>query len=88
VSQVTEVATVAAGICRRDTPLTRVARQMAENHLDTVVVVGDDHEPIGIVTEGELFMRGVACGLGAFAPVEAVMSHVAGEAPAEPERST
>lgn len=55
-------------------PLTDVAELMADESLRAVVVVDEDGLPVGIVTERDLVVRGLARGRRATAPVEVVMT--------------
>ena len=49
--------------CTRDTPLLQVARQMMNNGIRRVVVM-EDGQPLGVVTEADLFRLVEASGWG------------------------
>lgn len=43
--------------CTPDTPVHQVARLMGEHQVGSVVVVDDDHRPVGIVTDRDIALR-------------------------------
>jgi len=52
-----------------------IARRMAEHHVGTVVVVNDNAEPVGIVTDRDLTLRCIAAELApAATPVSEIMT--------------
>jgi signal-transduction protein with cAMP-binding, CBS, and nucleotidyltransferase domain len=59
----------------RFTPLSRIARLMRDSSVGSVVVVDDDDRALGIVTDRDLAVRGLAHGLDGSDAVEQVMSH-------------
>ncbi|HVW34004.1 MAG TPA: CBS domain-containing protein [Acidimicrobiia bacterium] len=63
------VRTIPAG-----TPLTGAAEAMAGEGLRAIIVVDGEGVPVGIVTERDLVVRGLARGLHRSAPVERVMT--------------
>jgi len=54
-------------------PISAVARLMAQTAVGAVVVV-EDHGPVGIVTDRDIVVRGLASGLSAQARIDSVMS--------------
>jgi len=69
------------------TPLHEVARLLASEGLRAVVVTDPEGGPVGIVTERDLVVRGLAWNLPSDTPVEAVMtSEIVTASPATPAR--
>lgn len=64
-----------AATCPRDMALAEVARLMDVSGLGTLVVVGDDGRPTGIVTDRDLATKGYARGMPGSALVDEVMTH-------------
>lgn len=56
------------------TSLPEVARVLATEGLRAIVVVADDGTPVGIVTERDLVVRGLAWSVAGDRPVESVMT--------------
>src|SRR5690606_20693111 len=65
-------------ICNPDTSLVRAARLMREHHVGCLVVVepGDGNEPVGMITDRDLVVEGVAVDAAALASmsVEEIMT--------------
>jgi signal-transduction protein with cAMP-binding, CBS, and nucleotidyltransferase domain len=70
-----EFASRPAIACPAPTPLVQVARIMHERNVGAVVVIDHDRHAVGIVTDRDLALRGLARGLLPDAPVDEVMSH-------------
>ena len=70
-----EFASRPAIACQPPTPLVQVARIMQEKNVGAVVVIDHDQHAVGIVTDRDLALRGLARGLLPDAPVDEVMSH-------------
>lgn len=62
-------------VCPPDVSLKQVARMMREQHVGSLIIVDDDLRPIGVVTDRDLVLRGLAAGLGPDTEVHQVMSH-------------
>jgi signal-transduction protein with cAMP-binding, CBS, and nucleotidyltransferase domain len=62
-------------ICHREVSLRQVARVMREQEVGSVIVVDDDLRPIGVVTDRDIVVRGVAASLSPDDEVHHVMSH-------------
>ena len=60
--------------CASDTAVAEAARTMTRQRVGSVIVVGQDGAPVGIVTDRDLRTRVVAEGLPATTPVSAIMS--------------
>jgi signal-transduction protein with cAMP-binding, CBS, and nucleotidyltransferase domain len=64
--RVAEICTRAVVTCRRDTSALDLAKLMRERHVGAVVVV-DEHEgratPVGVVTDRDLVVEVMACGV-------------------------
>jgi CBS domain-containing protein len=69
------------------TPLHEVARLLASEGLRAVVITDPEGGPVGIVTERDLVVRGLAWSLPCDTPVEAVMTcELVTASPADPAR--
>lgn len=77
------IASKPAVICLPTTQIAQVARMMREHDIGSVVVIDLDQRPVGIVTDRDLVIRGIAAERTLDAPVDDVMSHdpvtIAGE---------
>lgn len=64
VPRVSEIMTEDPVCCVPDTPLSRVARLMAENNCGAIPVIAgpDDRSPVGIITDRDVAVRTVALG--------------------------
>jgi CBS domain-containing protein len=62
-------------VCPADMSLRQVARLMREQEVGSVIVVDDDLRPIGLVTDRDIVVRGVAASLTPDTEVHHVMSH-------------
>lgn len=60
--------------CRADEPVVTVAKKMSDREVGSIVVVDDDHRPLGIITDKDLRNRLVAKGLSANIPVSEIMT--------------
>lgn len=72
--EVREVMHAPAVTCQPTTTLAEAARIMRDEDVGTLVVVGTHGEIVGIVTDRDMAVRGLADKLGPDTPVEAVMS--------------
>jgi CBS domain-containing protein len=72
--RVEELATYPAVTCEADAPLEAVARQMKETDVGCVVVIDSERRPVGICTDRDLVVRGVANGVLPDWPVQSIMS--------------
>lgn len=61
-------------MCRPDAPINQVARQMLEANVGCVIVVDDSLAPMGIVTDRDLVVRGLAKDLDYETYVQEVMT--------------
>jgi CBS domain-containing protein len=60
--------------CTRDTTLVEVAELMERHDVGSVVVIGDNDEPVGIVTDRDVAIRGLAHRREPEAPIDAIMT--------------
>jgi signal-transduction protein with cAMP-binding, CBS, and nucleotidyltransferase domain len=72
---VEDVATAPAVLCKMDATIARVAREMREQDVGSVVVVDDHNRLCGVVTDRDLVVRALASGRPAEAKVADVMTH-------------
>jgi CBS domain-containing protein len=60
--------------CAQGTEIGTAARSMAEKGVGSIVVVDDNHHPLGIITDKDLRNRVVAAGKSLISPVDDVMT--------------
>jgi len=60
--------------CTRDHTVLRAARLMREKNVGSVVVIDEEHRPIGVLTDRDLTVKVVATGLSLETPVDEIMS--------------
>jgi len=60
--------------CTRHATLSEVAQLMERNDVGSIVVVGDDDAPIGMVTDRDVALRGVARRREPDTPIEEIMT--------------
>lgn len=70
-----EIATKPAINCLSTTTIEQAARMMHEHDIGCLVVVDVDEHPIGLVTDRDLVVRGIAAGRALDAAVDEVASH-------------
>ena len=61
--------------CRPDETIVEAARLMTQAGVGSLIVVGPENQPIGIVTDGDLRKKVIASGQLVDRPVETIMSH-------------
>jgi signal-transduction protein with cAMP-binding, CBS, and nucleotidyltransferase domain len=74
VGEIGALATRPAVTCLEAAPVAQVARQMQQHDVGCVVIVDDDDQVSGIVTEHDLITRVLARDLGPDCPVHRVMT--------------
>jgi CBS domain-containing protein len=62
-------------VCTSDTPVARVARQMVQHDIGSIVILGPDDTVAGIVTDRDLVTRVLSADRAPDTPVSEVMSH-------------
>ena len=60
--------------CSPKTSISQAAKKMAEAQVSSIILVGDQSQPIGILTDKDLRTRVLAAGISPELPVEAVMT--------------
>lgn len=70
-----EIATKPAVYCLPTNTIEHAARAMREHDVGCLVVVDLDQRPIGLVTDRDLVVRGIASGRPVATPIDSVMSH-------------
>ena len=70
-----EIATKPAVYCLPTNTIEQAARMMHEHDIGSLVVVDLDQRPVGVVTDRDLVVRGIAAGRALDTPVDNVMSH-------------
>jgi CBS domain-containing protein len=60
--RVADIMTIDVTCCSPDTPIMDVARLMCESDCGAIPVLGDDREPIGVITDRDIACRAVAEG--------------------------
>lgn len=70
-----EIATKPVVHCLPTSSIEQAARMMREHDIGCLVVVDSDERPVGLVTDRDLVLRGIANGRAPDTTVEHVMSH-------------
>jgi CBS domain-containing protein len=73
--KVSHVMTSPAVTVYEDDRIVTAARLMEEYRIGSVIVVDDDEQPVGIVTDRDIVARGIAYDVPLRAPVTEIMSH-------------
>lgn len=61
--------------CRPDTPLAEAATIMKTHNVGCLVVLDERDHVVGIVTDRDIVVRGIAEGIGPATPIRDVMTH-------------
>ena len=72
--KVSEIMTNKPACCSADTPMRDAAQLMAESDCGEIPVLDRNGQPVGVVTDRDIALRGVAKGRSSDVPVSEVMS--------------